>query len=623
MTSGTPGPIPIARTSDGDDKAVSDANAAGRSGSGSYLGLSASLGGSGSFKEAMAVSFGKDVADLLEYSIGRFSSSTDSDATIAPSSANRIESTFCRNFTCCGRALDDLHDLLQHYEECHVCFEDDEIPAMVADDEMDTQSSPGSDGTTPATNATTSAATSPTASPASRGAAELKRVRPLGAAVTAGPNTTSTPAAEDLDNSSAFDTAVMRSPSVNRGKKRAFTQSGGTSGVMGANQSLHRALVEGGIGRRVNMPGGVYSPSSPFSTPGNSRPGTPTIDSENEAFFGSAAQPSVFSNLSLRTNGVEEQQLPSCAPPNLFFPTSANNQPAASNRPAKRERFTTATTPTTTPGTPTTSASASSTAASTPADSPAAEHRPYKCPAPGCDKAYKQMNGLKYHRLHGHCNQNLRQVNNNELGAENTQESGSADASANKGSNGAAASLAGLAGASSTSASQGPDLRAFGIETTGSQASAGQRDTPSPSPSKSSSAAANAQPEKTYVCQVGNCDKRYKNLNGLRYHYLHSGSHGLLGLQLLHANGGGASAKADGVSGRPPVSTDTLSREQIVQAAAAAQALLNQQAQAQSAKNSSSSTSGLGSAPANPFAAAVSGGGASTSSLASASPMME
>ena len=125
------------------------------------------------------------------------------------------------------------------------------------------------------------------------------------------------------------------------------------------------------------------------------------------------------------------------------------------------------------------------------------------------------------------------------------------------------------------------------------------------------------------MCQVGNCDKRYKNLNGLRYHYLHSGSHGLLGLQLLHANGGGASAKADGVSGRPPVSTDTLSREQIVQAAAAAQALLNQQAQAQSAKNSSSSTSGLGSAPANPFAAAVSGGGASTSSLASASPMME
>lgn len=30
--------------------------------------------------------------------------------------------------------------------------------------------------------------------------------------------------------------------------------------------------------------------------------------------------------------------------------------------------------------------------------------KPFKCPVPGCDKAYKQQNGLKYHRLHGHCN---------------------------------------------------------------------------------------------------------------------------------------------------------------------------------------------------------------------------
>lgn len=32
--------------------------------------------------------------------------------------------------------------------------------------------------------------------------------------------------------------------------------------------------------------------------------------------------------------------------------------------------------------------------------------KPFKCPVPGCDKAYKQQNGLKYHRLHGHCNSN-------------------------------------------------------------------------------------------------------------------------------------------------------------------------------------------------------------------------
>ncbi|OZJ07019.1 hypothetical protein BZG36_00012 [Bifiguratus adelaidae] len=30
--------------------------------------------------------------------------------------------------------------------------------------------------------------------------------------------------------------------------------------------------------------------------------------------------------------------------------------------------------------------------------------KPYKCPVPGCDKAYKNPNGLKYHNQHGHCN---------------------------------------------------------------------------------------------------------------------------------------------------------------------------------------------------------------------------
>ncbi|CAO3592024.1 unnamed protein product [Absidia cylindrospora] len=29
--------------------------------------------------------------------------------------------------------------------------------------------------------------------------------------------------------------------------------------------------------------------------------------------------------------------------------------------------------------------------------------KPYRCDVPGCDKAYKNPNGLKYHRMHGHC----------------------------------------------------------------------------------------------------------------------------------------------------------------------------------------------------------------------------
>lgn len=29
--------------------------------------------------------------------------------------------------------------------------------------------------------------------------------------------------------------------------------------------------------------------------------------------------------------------------------------------------------------------------------------KPYKCPITGCDKAYKNQNGLKYHKMHGNC----------------------------------------------------------------------------------------------------------------------------------------------------------------------------------------------------------------------------
>ncbi|KAI3652521.1 hypothetical protein MP228_001946 [Amoeboaphelidium protococcarum] len=36
----------------------------------------------------------------------------------------RLEDEFCKDFTCCGRVLADMHELLQHYEEHHVLIED-------------------------------------------------------------------------------------------------------------------------------------------------------------------------------------------------------------------------------------------------------------------------------------------------------------------------------------------------------------------------------------------------------------------------------------------------------------------------------------------------------------------
>lgn len=38
----------------------------------------------------------------------------------------KIEAQFFKNFTCCGLDLHDLHGLLEHFEECHVAYDDDD-----------------------------------------------------------------------------------------------------------------------------------------------------------------------------------------------------------------------------------------------------------------------------------------------------------------------------------------------------------------------------------------------------------------------------------------------------------------------------------------------------------------
>ncbi|KAH8926917.1 hypothetical protein BT69DRAFT_911645 [Atractiella rhizophila] len=95
--------------------------------------------------------------------------------------------------------------------------------------------------------------------------------------------------------------------------------------------------------------------------------------------------------------------------------------------------------------------------------------KPFKCPVPGCEKSYKQMNGLKYHRIHGHCNATV------------------------------TVPMDGVTG--------------------------GEGDIELPY---------DVEESKPFMCHQGGCGKRYKNMNGLRYHYSHSGPHGQLGLQLLN-----------------------------------------------------------------------------------------
>ncbi|KAI9598528.1 hypothetical protein BDF19DRAFT_411204 [Syncephalis fuscata] len=89
--------------------------------------------------------------------------------------------------------------------------------------------------------------------------------------------------------------------------------------------------------------------------------------------------------------------------------------------------------------------------------------RPYRCAVPGCEKSYKNANGLKYHNLHGHCNGTASAAS----GSHNVTHNG----------NGADGALA--------NATRGVQV-------------------------------------KPYRCTIPECGKSYKNLNGLKYHVEHA-----------------------------------------------------------------------------------------------------
>ncbi|KAK6949496.1 hypothetical protein Daesc_009578 [Daldinia eschscholtzii] len=91
---------------------------------------------------------------------------------------------------------------------------------------------------------------------------------------------------------------------------------------------------------------------------------------------------------------------------------------------------------------------------------PPEEDKPFKCPVIGCEKAYKNQNGLKYHKQHGHQNQQLHENGDGSFSIVNPE-------------------------------------------------------TSAPYPGETG-----MEKEKPHKCEY--CHKRYKNLNGLKYHKQHS-----------------------------------------------------------------------------------------------------
>ncbi|KAH9974972.1 hypothetical protein BGW80DRAFT_1487964 [Lactifluus volemus] len=431
----------------------------------------------------------------LDPAAGKMSSSIESDrgSIINALSAIEREEELCRNYTCCGLNLQDLHALVEHFEESHVVVVDpcsQAVPSQLypnnyqspvpntkfdqyqgprphpqhqlahqhhhlqhhqrqqgsfdpADDmELDVDSSPAS-----------SSASSPPLTPITTPLVPYSTQRAFAATTSFTPLSLSQPPSACPSPVSAFDTTTVL-PS------RPLTST---------------------IAAALSSAQDSFSPYSPYS---DYNPIPSPLQASHEAASGSSSQPgSPYS----------------CVPPTLLYSSSSTtpaNTPSssrvaspsqASYHPLSAQASTSASGSSSTASSPTSTPRASTTL-SRPASSLLLS-KPFRCPKANCNKSYKQANGLKYHMTHGSCN---------------------------------------FAPPKDLEALQAL-LAEKGVVVNGNDRS-GVQITEGELREVEREAERRLRP---FACGVGDCQRRYKNMNGLRYHYQHSGDHGAIGLQLL------------------------------------------------------------------------------------------
>ncbi|KAG0249952.1 hypothetical protein BG011_008788 [Mortierella polycephala] len=411
--------------------------------------------------------------------------------------AREFETAFCRDFHCCGLRLVDLHDLLQHYEECHVRFEEDDDDD-IAENESEFYDEDGwSDSdSAPSSPSSTSASASGLGLEGTASSSASSSVSGMGAAAShlhlsfstmLGPRTNQTLAqypyihsthplyrhpscnssSSDLepsavrnstahaleafaasfggptkrkagvsladiyseddgnisgDNSSAFSTTILRSknssgPAVtdsaypHASKRQALMESSQRSAAASMLSDMHGLqYIEKNNGGPGLFPfntathfGMRLQPQDPFST--NS-----SLGHSASATMGRNVGPiGPLSTRPMLVNGSSDSPFVNAAVDLMRQRDEVFSLMEDITRTGNAN----------------------------------ASDKPYRCTVLGCDKAYKNPNGLKYHNQHGHCS------------------------------------------------------------------SGGMSENDSPE-------------SKPYVCTFLECGKRYKNLNGLKYHIEHS-----------------------------------------------------------------------------------------------------
>ncbi|KAF7329075.1 hypothetical protein MKEN_00168000 [Mycena kentingensis (nom. inval.)] len=382
------------------------------------------------------------------------------------------QTELCQNYSCCGVNLPDLHALLEHFEDIHIIVKDRAQPPTIQIPFNPTMNVPDSGASVPAPT--------PSQSVYANGPFDTDEMD-LGL---------------DYDNDAAASPPPSTAP-TSRGTSRAPSPT--PSPTSAQRPSLNIALT--GVG----FPG-VHTPLSASGSSfngfsnrfGNDYAGQP--EPEEGASGNAAVAPGLVY--------PPEPELPVEEPietdSNQGTPISPVAQSTSSAVPVKHSKSKRSSSSPSGASSRVSAPSASSYAAVAAANAAALSnasillpHKPFRCPKPNCSKSYKQANGLKYHLTHGSCS--FAPAKDVEAVRAMLERKRVAQASAN--------------------ISEEEPVSAP------SQASPTQL-----SQAEINEVEARMRP---YACGIGDCTRRYKNMNGLRYHYQHSGDHGAVGLSLL------------------------------------------------------------------------------------------
>ncbi|KAI5476833.1 SFP1, transcription regulator [Pseudohyphozyma bogoriensis] len=416
----------------------------------------------------------------------------------------KLEAQFFRNFSCCGLDLQDLHGLLEHFEECHVAFEegDAELEGMEGIEEGEE----GSEGTI-------SGPTSPRLLGVGNGQEldmEMDDDLPPAQSTSAGFPSLNTFA--PTPQMSAFDSI---NPSMNQPAINSLNPSLTSTLSPGIPLTPNPALNNAGAQANQTTPGAggkkYASAMNPLAGPGAGLRYPPTSPS--------------YDGASAEENPIPQVPLPEVTGNGIFVSPASNiHHPHHS------------------------------------LNSQHLQHNPSLGLAPSLlfpnPNAGAPGSGSTSPESYGEDVEGDVDLDglggSMEMGGPGGEEDGSPSSSV-----GAAGTpvdptqLPGISGAGQH-ATSGIGVNSAGLQTlpgttisalhplgTGVQISPSGRPytPPSEKPFKCSNAGNgkdDARGEgKPYVCHVVSCGKRYKNMNGLRYHYQHSGAHGALGLQML------------------------------------------------------------------------------------------